>query len=181
MISAGSLTYDAMNELAGAAPAGAGGISVLPFGNGAERMLADRDIGGHILGVRFTVHGRGELVRAVHEGVAFAFVYGIRILSTIGIMPGILRAGAGNMFLSTVFTRTLATAAGAVIELYNTDGAQGAARAAAVGAGAVSSPAEALGGLRRVAAVEPSPEDTACLDAYRLWETRLNAILDSTL
>ncbi|MEW6512130.1 MAG: FGGY family carbohydrate kinase [Bacteroidota bacterium] len=180
LTSGSSGNYEEMNELASAAPTGAGGISVIPFGNGAERMLADRDVGAHVLGVQFNAHGTGEIIRAVHEGVAFAFVYGIRILNSIGIMPGILRAGAGNMFQSPVFAQSLATVAGVVIELYNTDGAQGAARAAAVGAGAVSTPAEAFAGLKRIAAIEPSPEDTACLDAYRLWEQRLNAILESS-
>ena len=122
------LTYDAMNNLAATAPVGSRGLSFLPFGNGAERIFRDKEIGASFQGLNFIIHSKPEVFRSVQEGVAFSFNYGIEIMQSLGIRPTVLRAGAANMFLSPVFRKTLANVADVKIELYNTDGAQGAAR-----------------------------------------------------
>jgi len=174
--SGGALTYDEMNRAASGAPVGSRGIVCLPFGNGAERMLGDRDPGAHILGLNFNVHSAPELFRAVQEGVAFAFVYGIDLMRSLKTSPRILRAGAANMFLSPIFRSTLASTAGVSIELFNTDGAQGAARGAAIGAGAVSAASGAFRGLQRIASVEPDRETGPYRDAYAVWHDRLTSL-----
>lgn len=177
LIGESDLTYAAMNRLAATAPIGSKGLSVLPFGNGAERMLGDKDIGAVMHRLNFNVHAKPEVLRAVQEGVAFAFKYGIEIMQSLGIQPNVLRAGAANMFLSPVFCATLASVAGVTIELYNTDGAQGAARAAAVGAGLVPSTKDAFNGLSRIQTIEPDTNKDDYLEAYRLWLEPLRRIL----
>lgn len=167
------LTYERMNQLASTVPVGSKGLSVLPFGNGAERIFRDKDIGASIHGLNFNVHSKPELFRAVQEGVAFSFKYGIEIMQSLAIQPSVLRAGAANMFLSPVFCKTLASIAGVQIELYNTDGAQGAARAAALGAGLVPSVKDAFRGLSRVKSIEPETNKADYLGAYHRWLTLL--------
>jgi xylulokinase len=171
------LTYEKMNQAAATVPIGSKGLSVLPFGNGAERMLGDRDIGAVVSRLNFNVHGKPELMRAVQEGVAFSFKYGLEIMESMEIRPKVLRAGAANMFLSPVFCQTLASVAGIGIELYNTDGAQGAARAAAVGAGLVPSVKEAFKGLARIKSIEPDKNREAYLNAYHAWLEPLKRVM----
>ncbi len=171
------LTYERMNQLAATAPVGSKGLSILPFGNGAERMFRDKDIGASVHGLNFNLHAKPELFRGVQEGVAFSFKYGIEIMQSLGIQPTVLRAGAANMFLSPVFCRTLASVADVQIELYNTDGAQGAARAAAVGAGLVPSMKEAFRGFSRVQSIEPDMNKADYLEAYHRWLILLKQIL----
>jgi xylulokinase len=174
-----SLTYEGMNEIAATAPVGSKGLTILPFGNGAERMLGDRDLGAVIDHLNFNVHSKPHVLRAVQEGVAFAFKYGIEIMQSIGIRPCVMRAGEANMFLSPVFCRTLASVAGVTIELYNTDGAQGAARAAAVGAGLVPSVKEAFRGLSCLRRVEPDEKRDDYSHAYEIWHRSLERILST--
>jgi xylulokinase len=154
-------------------------MTVLPFGNGAERMLGNLDPGGRISGLRFNSHGKDELYRAVQEGVAFSFVYGMEIMRGMHIAPVVLRAGTSNMFLSDVFCSTLASTAGVSIELFNTEGSAGAARGAAWGAGAFASPAEAFQGLERVRRIDPEGSVGAHAEAYRRWRGQLETVLMS--
>lgn len=166
--------YEELNARAAQAPAGAGGLIVLPFGNGAERMFRDRDIGAHLSQVSFTLHSDAHLIRAVQEGVAFSFKYGMDILTELGMLPRVIRAGEANMFLSRVFCGTLAHSTGVAIELYNTDGAQGAARGAALGAGFYSSAREAFRGLARRKIIDPDPSRNGEFrDYYGRWKEAL--------
>ncbi len=157
-------TYDTLNTLASNVPAGSGGVCILPFGNGAERMLGNADPGCSIHGVNFNIHDRSHLIRAGQEGIVFAFRYGMEIMKNTGIDPSVIRAGKANMFLSPVFRDTLAGLTGATIELYNTDGAQGAARGAGLGAGIYASTGEAFTNLERLEVIEP---DASRQDEYR--------------
>jgi xylulokinase len=174
-----NLTYDAMNQMASSLPVGSKGLSILPFGNGAERMLGDRDIGAQVHHLNFNIHGKPEVLRAVQEGVAFSFKYGIDIMQSLKIQPSVLKAGAANMFLSPVFCRTLASVADVTIELYNTDGAQGAARAAAVGAGIVPRLQDAFRGLTAIQRIEPETNKADYLEAYSRWLAPLKRGLQS--
>jgi xylulokinase len=168
------MNYDDMNKLAAAAEIGSGGVSVLPFGNGAERILENREIGCRILGVDFNRHTRAHLLRAAQEGIAFSFRYGIDIMKDMGLDLRVIRAGYANMFLSPVFRQSLANVSGATIELYDTDGAQGAARGAGLGAGVFASPREAFGSLKRMGEVRPNAVDAgATKAAYDVWLKRL--------
>ena len=150
-----NIEYANINELASGVPLGSEGIVCLPFGNGAERMLENRDIGAHFHNLQFNIHTQAHLVRAVQEGVAFAFNYGIEILHSMDIKPTVIRAGLANLFLSPIFCDTLAQTTGITIELYNTDGAQGAARGAALGIKHFTSRSEMFKGLECIKVIEP--------------------------
>ena len=142
-----SLSYDEMNELASKVAPGSDGLSILPFGNGAERMLMNRDTGCQIHGLNFNRHSNSHLLRAAQEGIAFSFRYGLDIMKETGIDPGLIRAGSANMFLSPVFREALSCITGVEIHLYNTDGSIGAARGAGIGCGYYKSAKEAFPGL----------------------------------
>jgi xylulokinase len=125
-------SYQEMNDLADTIIIGADGVCILPFGNGAERMLNNQDIGTRILNLDLNRHNKSHLCRAALEGIAFSFVYGIEIMKSDGIAPKVIRAGNDNLFRSELFSNTIATLIGKEIEIYNTTGAIGAARACAI-------------------------------------------------
>ena len=163
-------SYEQFNEMAAHAPIGSDGVSILPFGNGAERILGNRQIGSSIHGINFNIHNANTLARAAQEGVAFSFKYGMEIMQATGMDTNVIRAGHANMFLSPIFRTTLATVADAVIELYDTDGAMGAAIGAALGSKYYSSPEEAFASLRKIAIVEPDMANKgAYVEAYERW------------
>lgn len=169
------IDYGEMERLAGSVPAGAEGLSILPFGNGAERMLNNRAVGGHISNLQFNRHGRPHLFRAALEGVAFAFVYGMNILREMGLDVHRIRVGNDNLFQSAVFSSTISTLMGSRIELYDTTGAVGAAKAAGIGAGCYASLEEAMGQAIAVQAFEPLPEKGPYEEAYERWKKELDA------
>jgi len=171
----GGVSYGEMNALAATAPVGSGGVTVLPFGNGAERVLGNRNIGAQIAGVDFNRHDRAHLCRAVQEGIVFSFRYGMEVMAGVGIELKTIRAGFANMFMSDVFCQTLAGVGGAKIELYETDGAVGAARGAGVGAGHYRSFAEAFRSLEKRKVIEPGKGDYA--QAYAAWKQHLDTVL----
>jgi xylulokinase len=158
------LSYEEMNRLALEAPIGSDGVVVLPYGNGAERTLSNRDPGAAVVGLSFNRHTRSHLFRAAQEGVVFALNYGVDIMREMGVEVRAVRAGRANMFLSPLFARAFADTSGAVVELFETDGAQGAARAAGVGAGIFAAPGAAFKGLRATSRFEP---DAATSPRYR--------------
>lgn len=162
--------YAQMNTLAESVPAGSEGLLVLPFGNGAERVLENRTTGAGIVGIDLNRHTSAHILRAAQEGIAYSFRYGIDIMRGMGLKPDVIRAGKANLFLSSLFRRTLATLTGARIELFNTDGALGAARGAALGAGYYKSREEAFASLRRLEVVEPVKADREVLEkGYAAW------------
>ncbi|MBR1782502.1 MAG: carbohydrate kinase [Bacteroidales bacterium] len=166
------LSYAEMNELAAQVPIGSDGVSILPFGNGAERMLENKDIGCSIHGVQFTRHGKAHLMRAAQEGIVFSFQYGIEIMEQMGLKVDKIHAGAANMFQSPLFRNTLSGISGAVIELYNTDGSVGAAKGAGLGAGIYKSAQEAFSTLERLSVITPDHQDEY-REAYEKWKSYL--------
>ncbi len=169
-----NITYEELNRMASEIPIGSGGVSVLPFGNGAERVLNNKNTSSIFSGINFNIHNKGHLLRAAQEGIVFSFKYGMDIMQNIGINASVIRAGNANMFLSPVFRETLAGISGATIELYNTDGSAGAARGAGIGAGYYKSFAEAFTNLRKLEVVEPETAKLAQYhDAYEVWKNRL--------
>lgn len=180
-IAAPALSYDEANALAATVPAGSEGVMMLPFGNGAERMLENRYTGTVVSGIDLNRHGAAHLLRAAQEGIACAFRYGIDIMRETGLDPQVLRAGRANLFLSPLFRQTLATLCGVHIELYDTDGALGAARGAALGAGLYRSREEAFAPLRKLEEVAPDPAAKEALETtYRRWKEELGMQLDRT-
>ena len=166
------ISYAEMNDLAATAPIGSAGVSILPFGNGAERMLENREVGSSIHGVNFNVHNKSHLLRAAQEGIVFSFKYGIEIMEQMGMNVSKIHAGHANMFLSPIFRETLAGVTGAVIDLYDTDGSVGAAKGAGMGAGIYKDNNEAFSTLEKLAVIEPADTE-AYKDAYEVWKSRL--------
>ncbi|WP_372649198.1 xylulokinase [Draconibacterium sp.] len=168
------LSYEAMNDLASKVAIGSDGISILPFGNGAERVLQNKNIGSLFSGINFNIHGKGHLLRAAQEGIVFSFKYGMDIMKNIGIDASVIKAGKANMFLSPIFRETLAGISGATIELYNTDGSVGAARGAGVGSGYYKSFNEAFSNLKKLDVIEPNTQNIAAYqEAYESWKAEL--------
>jgi len=169
------MNYPALNDLALNAPIGSEGLLMLPFGNGAERMLGNKDVGATVKNINFNIHNSSHLVRAAQEGVAFAMHYGMEILKEIGIYPKVIRAGMANMFLSPVFRETLAEISGATIELYDTDGSIGAANGAGIGSGTFGSFEEAFENLKMRMVVEPTQQHSQQYkEAFGNWTEVLN-------
>ncbi|MBQ6253806.1 MAG: carbohydrate kinase [Bacteroidales bacterium] len=168
------IMYDEMNAAAGEVPVGCEGVGILPFGNGAERMLGNKETGCEVFGLNFNIHTWKHLVRAVQEGIVFSFKYGIDIMGEMGMKVGVIHAGMANMFLSPLFRETLAGVTGAVIELMDTDGAAGAARGAGIGAGFYKDSDEAFSTLERLAMIEPAEDQSPYLEAYANWKNHLN-------
>ena len=167
---ASEISYEQFNDLAAKAPIGSDGVSILPFGNGAERILENRQLQSSIHGINFNNHNASTLARSAQEGVAFSFKYGMDIMQATGMSTKVIRAGHANMFLSPIFRTTLATVADAVIELYDTDGSVGAATGAAMGCGYFSSAEEAFRNLHKRNVVEPDRNHhNQYLDAYARW------------
>ena len=165
------LGYNEMNQIAAQSTIGARGISVVPFGNGAERVLENRDPGSSFHGINFNIHSLSDLLRAAQEGIVFSFQYGMEVMKAIGMDIKVIRAGNANMFLSPIFRETLASVSGAVIELYDTDGAAGAAKGAGIGAGIYASPKEAFASLRKIMTIEPDTRNSdRYQDAYAQWK-----------
>jgi xylulokinase len=171
----GTLSYDEMNDEAARAPVGADGVTVLPFGNGAERTLDNRDPGASVHGLNFNVHDRRHLLRAAQEGIVFALRYGLDIMTEMGLPVDTVRAAHANMFQSRVFREAFATVTGTTVELIRTDGAEGAARGAGLGAEVFSAPDEAFEGLERLRTEAPAADRAdAYAAAYQRWTDRLD-------
>ncbi|MBE0654585.1 MAG: carbohydrate kinase, partial [Bacteroidales bacterium] len=153
------------------------GITIFPFGNGAERMLSNQDLGCMLQGINFNRHSLAHIIRAAQEGIVFSFIYGIEIMKEMGINPEVIRAGNANMFLSQVFRETLAETGNLRIELYDTDGSAGAARAAGVGAGLYPSFKEAFSGLEIIGITEPAGKGSKYANAYQNWKNKLELFI----
>jgi len=169
------LDYERMNELAGGVKVGSDGLVILPYGNGAERTLENKHLGASIHGLNFNIHNRAHLLRAAQEGIVFALNYGLQIMRQTGVRAKTVRAGNANMFLSPLFAEAFATVTESTVELYNTDGSQGAARGAGIGAGIYKGPEDAFAGLQPVKTIEPNRKlTTDYKEAYERWEKILN-------
>jgi len=177
----GPLDYPAMNELAASAPAGSQGLAILPFGNGAERTLGNRNIGASVHFLDLNLHTRAHLLRAAQEGIVFALNYGLEIMRGMGVKVERARAGRANMFLSPLFGEVFAAVTGATVEFYDTDGAQGAARGAGLGAGIYKDAEEAYVGLKKLKSIDPEPDVVETYRvAYSRWRDVLMAELERT-
>lgn len=168
------LSYAEMNDLAAQAPIGADGVTISPFGNGAERVLENREVGCQIKGVNFNKHNRAHIVRAAQEGIVFSFCYGMEIMRQMGMDIKKIHAGKANMFLSPLFRDTLASTSGATIELLETDGSVGAAKGAGIGCGMYKDNVEAFSTLKKIAVIEPDNTNAQQYkDAYEKWKAEL--------
>ena len=170
--------YEQMNAIAAQAPAGSEGLLVLPFGNGSERILENKEIGSSFHGLDFNRHRQPHIFRAAQEGIVFSLKYGFDILEKMGASTGVIRAGKANMFLSTVFCDAFVNSIGARLELYDTDGSKGAALGAGVGAGIYATFDDAFKGLELIQSLEPDQKGIdACAEAYVNWKDCLRRYL----
>ena len=147
------ISYSDMNDMMASVPVGSDGITIIPFGNGAERVLENKEIGCSIHGVNFNKHGKAHLMRAAQEGIVFSFCYGMEVMQQMGMDIHKIHAGKANMFLSELFRNTLAGVSGATIELYETDGSVGAAKGAGMGCGIYKDHDEAFATLKKLSLI----------------------------
>ena len=168
------ISYAEMNDLAATVPIGSEGVTIVPFGNGAERVLENQEIGCSVNGLNFNRHNKAHLVRAAQEGIVFSFCYGMEIMQQMGMDIQKIHAGKANMFLSPLFRNTLAGVSGATIELYDTDGSVGAAKGAGIGAGIYKDSTEAFSTLEKLEVIEPDAQNAAAYkQAYAQWKETL--------
>ena len=168
-----SLSYKQMNDMASKVPVGANGLRVLPFGNGAERMLNNKIVGVHFHDIDLNLHQQSHMFRAVQEGIACSFRYGLDIMRSNGLHPSVIRAGKANLFLSEVFLEAFVNTTGVPVELYQNDGSVGAALGAGIGAGIFKTEAEAFSQSKPLQLVEPTKRE-AYEPVYQSWLSHLN-------
>jgi xylulokinase len=172
---AGYSDYADINRDASTITAGSEGLRMLPFGNGAERIFENKLIGAQLLNIDLNLHRKAHIFRAAQEGIAFSFRYGLDIMRESGMHPRVIRAGKANMFLSPVFLEAFTNATGCTVELYNTDGAIGAARGAGIGSGFYSSLKEAFSGMEKLSVIGPEKLlQEQYEEVYRSWLNDLN-------
>ncbi|MEX2404032.1 MAG: FGGY family carbohydrate kinase [Balneolales bacterium] len=174
------IRYSEMNELAQKAPLGSEGLRVLPFGNGAERMLGNRLVGAHFQNIDLNLHTQAHLSRAVQEGIAFSFRYGLDIMRENGMELSVIRAGKANLFLSPLFTEAFVNATGVPVELYLNDGSAGAALGAGIGSKAFASEEEAFSAIKPLQLIEPEYTEEY-EDLYQEWKALLERQLQQQL
>ena len=171
------ISYSGMNEMMASVPIGSEGVTIIPFGNGAERVLENKEIGCSIHGINFNKHGKAHIMRAAQEGTVFSFCYGMEIMQQMGMDIRKIHAGKANMFLSDIFRNTLAGVSGATIELYETDGSVGAAKGAGMGCGIYKDNNEAFASLKKLSVIEPDEKHRSeYLEAYTLWKEKLQKL-----
>ena len=171
-----STNYATMNEMAASIPAGSNGLTILPFGNGAERIFNNKIIGAQILGLDLNKHTAAHIYRAAQEGIAFAFRYGLDIMRENKLAPSVIKAGQANLFLSPVFTHAFVNATGVPVALYNVEGSVGAALGAGIGAGIYKEIKEAFADTKPIEQIEPTETEKYNL-LYENWKNNLAKFL----
>ena len=166
-----SLSYSQLNDKAKEAPPGCDGLLVLPFGNGAERMLNNKLVGAQFLNIDLNKHSRAHIIRATLEGIAFAFRYGLDIMRENGLNPKVIKAGQNNLFLSGTFTTSFVNITGVPVELYKNDGSVGAALGAGIGAGIFENSKAAFKQMHPIQMIHP--EGNYLEAAYQKWKEAL--------
>jgi xylulokinase len=170
------LSYSALNTLTENVSAGSEGVLILPFGNGSERILNNKSVGSHILNINFNIHNKAHIARSALEGIAFAFHYGLKIMLQNGINLNVIKAPKANLFLSKVFLEAFVNTTGLTVELYESDGAVGAAIGASVGTSLNNNIDEAFAQLKPVDIIKPKDE-SPYQDLYEKWEHELQKFL----
>jgi len=170
--------YNKMENEIERIPVGSDGLLIFPFGNGSERMLKDQLTGARMENLHFNRHTRTHIYRAALEGIAFSFAYGMEILRTVGIKPESIRVGNDNLFLSQTFTKTMSNLLQCNIEMYNTTGSTGAAKASMVATGSFDSVEEAIAEMKPVQTTFYAKDHSEYVQAYKLWRKKLEDLID---
>lgn len=171
-------SYEQLNKLAAQIPIGSDGISILPFGNGSERVLENKNPGAQFFGINFNRHDKRHLIRAGLEGIVFSMKYGMSVMNQMGVSVSTVKAGRANLFLSPVFREIFVNVNNVSLELYNTNGAEGAARGAGIGTGIFSSYDDAFKDLEKIEEITPTPSSTTQYEEYyKKWKEQLLTII----
>jgi xylulokinase len=179
MLGGENLSYAAINSLAAQAPIGAEGLSFIPFGNGVERIMENKPIGASLMGLNLLKHDKSHVFRATQEGIVSALTYGFQLMKDMGLTLKIVKAGHANMFLSPLFREAFVHMNDVSLELYDTDGAQGAARGAGIGLGFYSNTDEAFSSLEKIASLDPNETlKEAYQEVYSTWKERLSQLTE---
>ncbi len=177
LIGGESISYPEMNQLASEVPIGAEGLKFIPFGNGVERIMENKAVDAHLSGLNLLKHDKRHMLRAGQEGIVSALTYGFHIMKDMGLNLKTVKAGNANMFLSPLFRQAFVNMNNVTLELYDTDGAQGAARGAGIGSGIYSNAKEAFAGLEKIASFEPDPRlVSAYNEVYQSWLKALGRV-----
>ena len=177
MMASEGVSYNDMERMVSSVEVNSDGLRIIPFGNGAERMLQNNDVGGHIINVQFNRHSKAHFYRAALEGIAYSFIYGIEIMKSLGLDTNVMRVGNDNLFQSEVFSTTIATVLDCEIEMIETTGAVGAAKAAGIAANIYSSPEEAFKDTTVVKTYNSVGKHTQHRNGYETWKADLEKIL----
>jgi xylulokinase len=176
-VAASGQTYETMEKQLNGIPVGSEGLMIFPFGNGSERILNDKMMGARIDNLQFNRHTQDHLFRAALEGIVFSFAYGMEILQSIGILPTTIKVGNDNLFLSDTFTSSMANLLQCNIEMYDTTGAVGAAKASTVAIGIYASIDEAIDDMKPIKITEFRSDNRQYIDAYGQWSDQLNHLI----
>lgn len=177
MMASEGVSYNDMERMVSSVEVNSDGLRIIPFGNGAERMLLNNDVGGHIINVQFNRHSKAHFYRAALEGIAYSFIYGIEIMKSLGLDTNVMRVGNDNLFQSEVFATTIATVLDCEIEMIETTGAVGAAKAAGLAANIYSSPEEAFKDTKVIKTYQSVGKHTQHRNGYETWKADLEKIL----
>ncbi|MDE3058583.1 MAG: carbohydrate kinase [Bacteroidota bacterium] len=170
-------SYDELNGIASKTPIGSEGLLCYPFGNGAERVLKNQEVNGHFSGINFNIHGKAHLVRSAQEGIAFSFRYGLDVMKSLGMAFNVIKAGNSNLFQSKIFREAFVNTCNVNLEIYNTDGSQGAARGAGIGLGLFPDESKAFRGLAKLEGIHPDFETAKKYDSfYQNWKDGLSRL-----
>lgn len=166
----GQMSYQKLNQMAAKAPIGSNGLKVFPFGNGAERILDNKIVNGHISNINFNIHDNNHLARATLEGIAFALIYGIEMLKNDGVVIENLKVGNDNLFLSDIFSKTIADTLGISIQMLEATGAEGAAKAGIAGEKGGQNNHK----IHINKTIEPNPQSkNQSIDSFKNWKKQL--------
>jgi xylulokinase len=168
--------YNQLELMASEVAVGADGLTMLPFGNGTERILENQNLGAHWMNMQFNTHGKGHLIRAALEGIAFSFVYGIEIMKAMSIDVSLMKVGNDNLFQSSIFSTTIASILDCKIEMVETNGAIGAARAAGVAIGCYENEQEAFSKIDIIRTYQADTDSLAYQKAYEVWKNDLEKL-----
>jgi len=171
-------SYEEMNNSADKIPIGSNGLVVIPFGNGSERMFNNKNIGTHFFNLNLNIHSESHLYRASLEAIAFSFVYGIEIMKDDGTQIKIIKAGNDNLFKSDIFSNTVSTLINHDIEIYNTTGSVGAARASGLIDGDFDKFGDFLSQNNHVKTYKPNKNNKEYIKAYKNWKNELKTLLN---
>jgi xylulokinase len=172
-----SASYRQMNDQARAVSIGSDGLRVIPFGNGAERMLNNKLVGAHLVNIDLNKHTSGQVYRATQEGIACAMRFGLDIMRDNGIFPSVIRAGHANLFLSDVFVSSFVNITQTPVELMHAEGCIGAALGAGIGSRYYQTPEEAFQKVKTLQVIEPNHEQ-ASEELYQSWKSTLQKFID---